>query len=275
MTYITGDIHGDVYDLLKRCRKIGAKAGDTVIILGDASFNYFLSERDNRAKEVVNGTGIIFFCIHGNHEARPQKIDSYKIKECYKGKVYYQEQFPNILFAIDGEVYDIDNKKVLVLGGAYSVDKYFRAYKYYCIFENELSLSEYTKLLKLAESSRSATKDDKRKVDKIIDSKKYGSFGWFNDEQPDDDVKEKVKKCLDNINWKVDVVLSHTCPIKFEPTEVFLPGLNQSIVDKSTEEWLQKIYDKLKFKHWYAGHYHTNKKVGDNFTFLYRDIEPF
>ena len=40
--------------------------------------------------------------------------------------VYYEEEFPSILFAKDGEVYDFNEKSVIVIGRAYSVDKYYR-----------------------------------------------------------------------------------------------------------------------------------------------------
>ncbi|WP_221934318.1 hypothetical protein, partial [Klebsiella pneumoniae] len=39
------------------------------------------------------------------------------------GTVWYEYQFPNLLFAKDGEIYDIEGLKHLVIGGAYSVDK--------------------------------------------------------------------------------------------------------------------------------------------------------
>ena len=43
-----------------------------------------------------------------------------------------------------------------------------------------------------------------------------------------------------------------------------IPGIDQSRVDKSTEKWLQQIYDKLDLKDgWYAGHYHVESEEGD------------
>lgn len=42
--------------------------------------------------------------------------------------MYYEEKYPNILFAIDGEIYNLNSKKTLVIGGAYSVDKEFWIY---------------------------------------------------------------------------------------------------------------------------------------------------
>ena len=37
----------------------------------------------------------------------------------------------------DGEIYDIDDKKVMVIGGAYSVDKWYRLKMNYKWFEDE------------------------------------------------------------------------------------------------------------------------------------------
>lgn len=46
---------------------------------------------------------------------------------------------------------------------------------------------------------------------------------------------------LEREAWDVDVVLSHTTPLKYEPVEVFMSGVDQSKVDKTTENWLDKI----------------------------------
>ena len=50
-------------------------------------------------------------------------------------------------------------------------------------------------------------------------------------------------------------------PLKYEPVEVFMAGVDQSRVDKSTEEWLDGIEDRLDYGKWYCGHYHTEKKI--------------
>ena len=46
---------------------------------------------------------------------------------------------------------------------------------------------------------------------------------------------------------KGDIVLNHTCPLKYEPTECFLPSLDQSTDDKSTEIWLGEIEEKIDY----------------------------
>ena len=109
--------------------------------------------------------------------------------------VYYEEEFPSILFAKDGEVYNLNGLKTIVMGGAYSIDKAYR----------------------LA----------------------YG-YGWWED----------------------------------EPVEVFMSGVDQSKVDKSTENWLDKIEDRLSYKKWYCGHYHTEKKI-DNLEIMFENFDEF
>lgn len=83
---------------------------------------------------------------------------------------------------------------------------------------------------------------------------------------------ERVERKLDELGWKVDVVLSHTTPLKYEPVEVFLEGIDQSEVDKSTEEWLDGIEDRLDYGKWYCGHYHTEKKI-DRMEIMFENFE--
>jgi len=147
---------------------------------------------------------------------RPETMSSYREHAWRGGTVYVEDAYPNLLFAKDGEVYDFAGKKALVIGGAYSVDKYYRLSR---------------------------------------------GWGWWADEQPSLEIKARVEGNLDLIGWKVDIVLSHTTPLKYEPVEVFLPGIDQSKVDKSTEEWLDSIEERLDYQKWYCGHYHTEKKI--------------
>ena len=99
-------------------------------------------------------------------------------------------------------------------------------------------------------------------------------YGWWPDEQPSDEIKRRVEEKLEQLHWDVYVVLTHTAPLRYEPVEVFLPGLNQSMVDKSTERWLGKIEEKLHYEKWYCGHYHTAKKI-DKVEFMFDNFDEF
>lgn len=235
MVYITGDKHREFSSIVEWSKE---HQGDELIILGDAGINYYGGIVDCLEKGGIdgngglNGLGITLFCIHGNHENRPENISGYKYKEHRGGRVMYEEAFPNILFAVDGEVYDFDGMKSIVIGGAYSVDKEIR----------------------------------------ILSGNK-----WWADEQPSDEIKIQVEKKLVSLGWNVDLVLTHTCPTDFEPKHLFMRGVDQSLVDKSTERWLQMLKDRMKFKKWYFGHFHGDecgKIGGQRYQMLFRSIIP-
>ena len=219
MIYITGDTHGNFKHIESFCKRMDTSTDDILIILGDAGINFYGEEYDRRKKIYLNSLPITLFCIHGNHEQRPYTISSYKEKEWHEGIVYYEEEFSSILFAKDGEIFDLDGKKTIVLGGAYSIDKYFRLLR---------------------------------------------GYPWWSDEQPSMEIKQYAEQRLEEQNWKIDIVLSHTGPLKFEPREMFLEGIDQSRVDKSTEIWLDYIENKLSYKKWYMVNVMTHVKNKTN-----------
>ena len=221
MIYITGDTHRD----FMRLDKMKFNKDDMLIILGDTDINYCLNEEDNKFKKYLKKYNVKMFCIRGNHEERPENISTYKEINMFGGKVYIEEEYPNLIFAKDGEEYNIDGKSVLVIGGAYSVDKDYRLM--------------------------------------------YG-YKWFRDEQL---TKEEMDIIYNRVKGKhFDIVLTHTCPYKYEPVEVFLSGIDQSKVDKSMEHFLDKIEKNIKYDKWYCGHYHTEKKI-DNLEFMFKNIK--
>ena len=221
MIYITGDTHRD-FTRLNNIDK-----NNMLIILGDAGINYFLNEEDKKLKEYLNSYNIKLFCIQGNHEERPQNISTYKEVDMFGGKVFIESDYPNLIFAKNGELYTIGNKKVLVIGGAYSIDKNYR----------------------------------------LI----YG-YKWFKDEQL---TKEEMNNILDKYKDKhIDIILSHTSPLKYEPTEVFIQGIYQSKVDKIMEIFLDKVEEIVDYDKWYCGHYHTEKQI-DKIEFMFESIKIF
>lgn len=137
MIYITGDTHGDMNRIVRFGERMETSQEDIMIILGDVDLNYYGDSRDRRNKEKVANLPITLFCIHGNHERRPTTIVEYKLQEWNGGKVWVEEAYPNILFAKDGEIYDIAGMKTIVISGAYSVDKFYRLSKGYNWFEDE------------------------------------------------------------------------------------------------------------------------------------------
>ncbi len=135
--YITGDTHGEFDRIRDFCDKQNTTKNDIIVILGDAGINYYLFGMDNNLKAELNMLPVTLFCIHGNHEERPFLIPSYREQQWHGGTVYAEPAYPNLIFAKDGEIYDFDGQKYIVIGGAYSVDKYIRQIHGWQWFESE------------------------------------------------------------------------------------------------------------------------------------------
>lgn len=75
---------------------------------------------------------------------------------------------------------------------------------------------------------------------------------WWLDKQHSEGISSKGGICARTGERQADIVLSHTCPIRYEPWEVFLPRVDQGSADKFTEEWLGQSEFKLYYKCWIA-----------------------
>ncbi len=128
MIFLSGDTHGSFSRIKEFCKKMNLGINDILILLGDTELNYHLGAKDNEKKEFLQNIGVTFFIIRGNHEKNPENMSIYnRIK--YKGATaLVQLNYPNLIFAVDGEIYDLEDngKKTIVIGGAYSIDKELR-----------------------------------------------------------------------------------------------------------------------------------------------------
>ena len=240
---ITGDTHGRVMERLTDIFGRYEASETALIILGDAGFNFYLNNTDRNLKKKVNNTGYTIYCVRGNHEERPENLGyiEHWYDENVKGYVMYEPDFPNIKYFEDGNAYKICEKSVLVIGGAYSVDKWYR-----------LSRAGVTS-----------------KLDK--DYLNPRKTGWFPDEQLLEWEMTTIEK--EHFGKHYDIILTHTCPISWEPTDLFLPGLDQSSVDKTMELWLDEVKQKIDWNVWFFGHYHDDRLVRPGVEMFYSDIE--
>ena len=107
---------------------------------------------------------------------------------------------------------------------------------------------------------------------------------------PDDDIRCSVEETLLRCDNKIYGILTHTCPLKYLPTEVFMTTRQSADlrcrkkkkshkkvfrpdIDRSTEIWLDKIEDGVEYSVWYCGHYHIDKTI-DKIHMMYNEIRP-
>lgn len=215
-----------------------------IIILGDAGFNFYLNKNDDRRKAEVNSCGYRFYCVRGNHESRPQDVKGYKLiyDDDVNGEVYIQDKYPNLRFFKDWGEYRIGDYSVCVIGGAYSVDKWWRL-------------------------ARAGVLD---KTDSDYNNPK--KTGWFPNEQLSE--KEMAQATVDLANKSFDFVFTHTCPKDWQPTDLFLDSIDQSSVDNSMELWMDELKDKFRWNIWLFGHYHRDRLERPHVEQFFNDIEP-
>ena len=245
--FFTGDTHGGVATIsrignIQRNMPEYKPEETMVVILGDAGLNFWLNNTDKKYKKLLNSMNYHIYCVRGNHEQRPELIKSMILvnDENVNNVVYMEEAFPNIRYFVDGKIYNLLGYKCLVVGGAYSVDKWYR-----------LARAGYSR-------NEAETADPKK-------------CGWFKDEcltaAEMAAIMEKVK------GESVDFILSHTCPLSWEPTDLFLNGIDQSTVDKSMEIWLDELKDNIKWNYWLFGHYHADRIERPHVEQFYQEYE--
>lgn len=227
--FITGDTHGVFQRIYDKFPNREENKNIAIIILGDVGLNY-QGAPDKYLKKKVNNTNLTFYCLRGNHEMRPADVPNMKllVDPYVEGPLYYEEKYPNINYLYDGACYTFNNKRFLAIGGAYSVDKWYR----------------------------------------IMMGRK-----WFSNEQLTIDEMTSIETTCAGQHF--DYVLSHTCPYSWQPTDLFLRGLDQDSIDNTMELWMDKFKDTITFDNWYFGHYHTDRTINENplVRIYYQNIE--
>ena len=113
MIYYTGDIHGSAKGIVAFAQHYELTESDIIGILGDVGANYYGNRRDRYCKDALARIKPTVFCIHGNHERRPDTLTGYKQKEWNSGLVWYEDEYPNLLFARDGDIFTMEGTRHL------------------------------------------------------------------------------------------------------------------------------------------------------------------
>lgn len=128
--YLTGDTHGNLLQRIskKNCIKTNnpiLQNGDILIVLGD--FGHVWNQESWKEIKYLNKylveRGIEVLSVLGNHEGY-DIIEQLPQVNLYGGMTY--EISSNMHFMKNGELFEIENSKFCVFGGALSVDKIYR-----------------------------------------------------------------------------------------------------------------------------------------------------
>lgn len=229
---ITGDMHSRIEKRLQYIKDMMPEYSPeetVVIVLGDFGTNYYLSKHDWKIKHHAAKFGYTIYALRGNHEQRASLVKNMeKVYDNFvHGYVYMEQEFPNIkYFADEVAEYEIFDKKVLCIPGAYSVDKWYR-------LQND--------------------------------------WHWFAEEQLTAEEMSHAEKEFGGKYY--DIILSHTCPIGWEPRDLFLNCIDQSKVDKTMEIWMEKFKDMIGWGIWCFAHYHADRLERPHVEIFYQEVE--
>lgn len=215
--FIIGDVHQNAQHFDRFSSFKNLTEKDTIICLGDFGGNFFFDSYDDRFKEALAKFNCNFFIVRGNHEARPSSCAADRPKE------WDQEEF------FEGNVW-IEKK--------YPYIKYAMDYPTFYYINNHLTFV----------FPGAFSPDRQLRLEK--------HWPYFFNEQMNEYEMQKGRDLLQAFNNKCDLVLSHTCPIIFEPTHLFNNAFDQNMIDKTTERYLGEIEYQLTYKLWCWGHFH-------------------
>lgn len=99
-------------------------------------------------------------------------------------------------------------------------------------------------------------------VDKAM--RKEG-VSWWKEELPTSEDYKIAGETLKAHDYEADYVLTHNAP----QSAIHYLGLVPDLHDAELTGYFEWLYGKLKFKKWFAGHYHVNKLIRGNVQILY------
>ena len=221
--FVLGDIHGayqPVQNFYNYLNSLDTPLDNvTLILLGDVGANFFFDERDTAFKKKLGEYNLTYFLIRGNHEERPSV--------CYRK---------------EPEKWNLET----YFGGSVYVENDFPYIKYAADTPFQYNINGHSCL----------TLPGAYSVDK--EYRIQNNLGWFKDEQLTS-AEMQIGEMLVKSDPQWDIVLSHTCPICYEPTDLFLSSVNQKVVDKTMERYLGELEYNLDYKLWCWGHYHQTR----------------
>lgn len=226
--YVIADIHGSfkhIRAFMQRCPQAYRDEMSNMIVLGDFGGNFFFDYRDDNFKKKLGTYPLTYFVIRGNHEERSSNCAK-KSPDAWTKEKYF-----------DGMVW---------------VEKAYPYIKYAMDYPSWYIINGYKTLVLPGAYS----------VDKIY--RLQNGWSWFKDEQLTEEEMKYGFEMIRRHDWKFDIVLSHTCPTCYEPTDLFLSFIDQNVVDKTMERYLGNIEHTLDYKLWLFGHYHASRVYPNN-----------
>lgn len=252
MIFVTGDTHANFsrFKLPLFPEQKNMTTNDYVIICGDFGGIWSHDTPSSKEMEKLDFLASLPFTIlfvDGNHENFDRLKNFPRMK--WNGGMVHQIRH-NIYHLMRGYVFKLEGKKFFTFGGAKSHD----------VKDGILDPKHYGSLSAL-------TIDYNFRKYFLNQQLRINHYSWWKDELPTKVEMDRGIKNLQKEDFKVDYVISHCLP----------KSVISSMFDEDNK--LTDYFDSLilkynlKFKKWYAGHYHKDCTLLNKYEIQYFEIK--
>lgn len=92
---------------------------------------------------------------------------------------------------------------------------------------------------------------------------------WWEEEIPTDEDYKNGNNNLENCEYKVDYIVTHTCPVNLI---VRLGSYHAAAEERQLQNYFQWISEITSFEKWYFGHWHQDQELGEKYRAIYLDV---
>ena len=93
------------------------------------------------------------------------------------------------------------------------------------------------------------------------------NVSWWEEELPNEQEMEEARRNLAIVDNKVDYIITHSLPASLLPFVVW-NGDQDSVTI-----FLEEVFNKVKYRHWYCGHYHKDIDIPFRISIMYQSVK--
>lgn len=236
--FITGDIHGEFTQILDIIQFSHIKSEDYLIVCGD--FGIWDQTNVRKLQKMAFSFDCTVLFVDGNHE-NFNMLNAFEVVDYHGGNAH--KIADNIYHLMRGEIFEIEGKTFLAMGGAASHD-----------------ISDGI----LDPDNRYFSRNRRRLEEQGKYNYRVKGRSWWPEEMPSLDEYSNARFNLVKRHYEVDYILTHCAPTRIQTR------LDARFEPDKLTDFLNEVFLMTDFKHWYCGHYHRNQDfIDDKFTILY------
>ena len=95
-------------------------------------------------------------------------------------------------------------------------------------------------------------------------------ISWWKEEMPSEEEYKEGLINLDNNNFEVDYIITHTCSSKTQ--QILKRNFGKDRESTEINYYFDKIEEKVRYRHWFFGHNHLDEKISENQTIVYNKV---